>query len=69
MRNSFRWVMAAAVTAMLPLLAVRGDEPPVLVLDNARIIDGEHPAYPADAVVARDPDEARRFGERNVGQY
>jgi imidazolonepropionase-like amidohydrolase len=29
-------------------------------------IDGEHPAYPADAVVARDPDEARRFAERNV---
>jgi adenine deaminase len=40
MRNSFRWVIAAAVTAMLPLLAVRGDEPRVLVLDNARIIDG-----------------------------
>jgi hypothetical protein len=29
-------------------------------------IDGEHPAYPGDAVVARDPDEARRFAERNV---
>ena len=29
-------------------------------------IDGEHPAYPADAVVARDPDEARRFAERNI---
>ncbi len=31
-------------------------------------IDGEHPAYPADAVVARDPDEARRFAERNILQ-
>src|SRR5207247_9801042 len=29
-------------------------------------IDGEHPAYPADAVVARDPDEARRLAERNL---
>jgi imidazolonepropionase-like amidohydrolase len=29
-------------------------------------IDGEHPAYPADAVVARDADEARRFAERNI---
>jgi imidazolonepropionase-like amidohydrolase len=29
-------------------------------------IDGERPAYPADAVVARDPDEARRLAERNV---
>ena len=29
-------------------------------------IDGEHPAYPNDAVVARDPEEARRFAERNV---
>ena len=29
-------------------------------------IDGEHPAYPADAVVARDPEEARRFAERNI---
>ena len=31
-------------------------------------IDGEHPAYPADAVVARDPEEARRFAERNLDQ-
>ena len=29
-------------------------------------IDGEHPAYPADAVVARDPDEARMLAERNL---
>lgn len=29
-------------------------------------IDGEHPAYPADAVVARDPEEARRLAERNI---
>jgi imidazolonepropionase-like amidohydrolase len=29
-------------------------------------IDGEHPAYPADSVVARDVDEARRFAERNI---
>jgi imidazolonepropionase-like amidohydrolase len=29
-------------------------------------IDGEHPAYPADAVVARDPAEARRFAESAV---
>jgi imidazolonepropionase-like amidohydrolase len=29
-------------------------------------IDGERPAYPADAVVARDPAEARRFAERNI---
>ena len=31
-------------------------------------IDGEHPAYPADAVVARDPEEARRFAERAIGE-
>jgi imidazolonepropionase-like amidohydrolase len=30
-------------------------------------IDGEHPAYPDDAVVARDPEEARRLSERNIG--
>jgi len=29
-------------------------------------IDGEHPAYPADSVVARDPEEARREAEINV---
>jgi imidazolonepropionase-like amidohydrolase len=29
-------------------------------------IDGEHPAYPADAVVARDAEEARRQAEINV---
>jgi imidazolonepropionase-like amidohydrolase len=31
-------------------------------------IDGERPAYPADAVVARDADEARRLAERAVRQ-
>ena len=31
-------------------------------------IDGEQPAYPADSVVARDPDEARRFAERSIRQ-
>jgi imidazolonepropionase-like amidohydrolase len=31
-------------------------------------IDGEHPAYPADSVVARDPDEARQLAERAIGQ-
>jgi imidazolonepropionase-like amidohydrolase len=31
-------------------------------------IDGDHPAYPADSVVARDPEEARRLAERNVQQ-
>ena len=29
-------------------------------------IDGEHPAYPADSVVARDPEEARRLRRANV---
>ena len=29
-------------------------------------IDGDNPAYPADAVVARDAEEARRLAERNV---
>lgn len=29
-------------------------------------IDGEKPAYPADSVVARDPDEARRMAEQSV---
>ena len=29
-------------------------------------IDGEGPAYPADSVVARDPEEARRLAERAV---
>ena len=31
-------------------------------------IDGENPAYPADAVVARDAEEARRQAETNVAQ-
>ena len=31
-------------------------------------IDGEHPAYPGDSVVARDAEEARRLAERNVRQ-
>jgi imidazolonepropionase-like amidohydrolase len=31
-------------------------------------IDGESPAYPADSVVARDPDEARRQAEISVRQ-
>lgn len=31
-------------------------------------IDGEQPAYPADSVVARDPEEARRFAERSIRQ-
>jgi imidazolonepropionase-like amidohydrolase len=31
-------------------------------------IDGEHPAYPADSVVARDPEEAKRLAERAVEQ-
>ena len=31
-------------------------------------VDGENPAYPADAVVARDAEEARRLAERNVRQ-
>jgi imidazolonepropionase-like amidohydrolase len=31
-------------------------------------IDGERPAYPADSVVARDAEEARRLAERNVRQ-
>lgn len=31
-------------------------------------IDGERPAYPADAVVARDPEEARRLAERGIEQ-
>jgi imidazolonepropionase-like amidohydrolase len=31
-------------------------------------IDGENPAYPADSVVARDVDEARRLAETNVRQ-
>jgi imidazolonepropionase-like amidohydrolase len=31
-------------------------------------LDGENPAYPADAVVARDADEARRLAERNIQQ-
>ena len=31
-------------------------------------IDGENPAYPADSVVARDPEEARRHAELSVQQ-
>lgn len=31
-------------------------------------IDGERPAYPADSVVARDAEEARRFAELSVQQ-
>lgn len=29
-------------------------------------LDGERPAYPADSVVVRDPEEARRQAERNI---
>jgi imidazolonepropionase-like amidohydrolase len=29
-------------------------------------IDGDHPAYPNDSVVARDPEEARWLAERNI---
>src|SRR6185295_20288733 len=29
-------------------------------------IDGEHPAYPADSVVARDAEEARQEAEINI---
>jgi imidazolonepropionase-like amidohydrolase len=29
-------------------------------------LDGERPAYPADSVVVRDPEEARRRAERNI---
>jgi imidazolonepropionase-like amidohydrolase len=29
-------------------------------------IDGDHPAYPADSVVARDPEEARRAAELSI---
>src|SRR4029079_4695123 len=31
-------------------------------------IDGEHPPSPADSVVARDADEARRAAERNIAE-
>jgi imidazolonepropionase-like amidohydrolase len=31
-------------------------------------IDGERPAYPADSVIARDAEEARRLAERGVAQ-
>jgi imidazolonepropionase-like amidohydrolase len=31
-------------------------------------IDGERPAYPKDAVVARDAEEARRLAERNIDE-
>lgn len=31
-------------------------------------LDGERPAYPADSVVVRDADEARRRAERNIGE-
>jgi imidazolonepropionase-like amidohydrolase len=31
-------------------------------------IDGENPAYPADSVIARDPDEARRHAEASIAQ-
>ncbi len=31
-------------------------------------IDGENPAYPADSVVARDPEEARRAAEVNISE-
>jgi imidazolonepropionase-like amidohydrolase len=31
-------------------------------------IDGEAPAYPNDAVVARDAEEARRLAERNISE-
>jgi imidazolonepropionase-like amidohydrolase len=31
-------------------------------------IDGENPAYPADSVIARDPEEARQHAETSVAQ-
>jgi imidazolonepropionase-like amidohydrolase len=47
------------------LIAGEGLAGPRLSLDGPHI-DGERPAYPADAVVARDPVEARRAAERNI---
>ena len=51
-----------------PLKAILRDEHlpgPRMALAGPHI-DGEHPAYPLDATVARDPEEARLAAERNI---
>lgn len=52
----------------LRAMIVRDRLPGPRIFTTGPHIDGEHPAYPADSVVARDPEEARRFAERAVAQ-
>jgi imidazolonepropionase-like amidohydrolase len=47
------------------IVAAEGLAGPRMALAGPHI-DGEHPAYPADSTVARDPEEARRAAERNL---
>jgi imidazolonepropionase-like amidohydrolase len=47
------------------LIAAEGLPGPRMALTGPHI-DGEHPAYPADSYVARDPEEARLAAERNI---
>jgi imidazolonepropionase-like amidohydrolase len=54
-------------TALRKLVADDGLKGPRIFTCGPHI-DGNHPAYPNDAVVARDPEEARRFAERNIAE-
>jgi imidazolonepropionase-like amidohydrolase len=47
------------------IVAAEGLAGPRMALAGPHI-DGDHPAYPADSTVARDPEEARRAAERNI---
>jgi imidazolonepropionase-like amidohydrolase len=47
------------------LIAADGSPGPRIFTTGPHI-DGENPAYPADSVVARDAEEARRHAERSV---
>lgn len=64
-RDPGQW--AEAFDELRRMMAAGGLQGPRIFTAGPHI-DGENPAYPADAVVARDPDEARRFAERAIAR-
>jgi len=54
--------------AELRRMVAADDLPGPRIFTTGPHIDGENPAYPADSVVARDAEEARRHAEINVAQ-
>jgi imidazolonepropionase-like amidohydrolase len=62
-RDPGQWI--EQYDALRDLIGAEGLPGPRMNLTGPHI-DGEHPAYPADSYVARDPEEARLAAERNV---